>query len=75
VAHELVDVAPGLWIRRLEHPDRAPDVGWQPVVTSTCVESHGEVAALDPLAPTDDAWDVWARPGRAPAHARGRPRA
>ena len=30
-------------------------------MTSTCVESGGEVVLLDPLAPPDDATDVWAR--------------
>ena len=30
-------------------------------MTSTCVESGGEVAVLDPLAPPDDATEVWAR--------------
>jgi hypothetical protein len=58
---ELRDVAPGLWIWRLEHPDWAPTLGWPPVVTSTCVESGGEVAVLDPLAPPEDAAEVWAR--------------
>ena len=61
MAHEVVDVAPGLWLWRVEHPDWAPGVGWDPVVTSTCVESRGEVAVLDPLAPPEDASDVWAR--------------
>jgi glyoxylase-like metal-dependent hydrolase (beta-lactamase superfamily II) len=54
-------VAPGLWIWRLEHPDWKPGAGWQGPVTSTCVESGGEVALLDPLAPPDDAKEVWAR--------------
>ena len=58
---ELRDIAPGLWIWRLDHPDWAPHVGWSPPVTSTCVESGGEVAVLDPLAPADDADEVWAR--------------
>ena len=58
---ELHDVVPGLWIWRLEHPEWAPHVGWPPTVTSTCVESGGEVAVLDPLAPPDDAEEVWAR--------------
>ena len=58
---EIRDVAPGLWLWRLEHPDWAPDVEWKPLVTSTCVESGGEVALLDPLAPPDDADDVWGR--------------
>ena len=30
-------------------------------MTSTCVESRGQVAVLDPLAPPDSATDVWAR--------------
>src|SRR5881227_560224 len=58
---ELRDVAPGLWIWRLEHPDWSPGNNWQPLVTSTCVESGGEVAVLDPLAPSDDAEEIWAR--------------
>jgi glyoxylase-like metal-dependent hydrolase (beta-lactamase superfamily II) len=36
-------------------------VGWEPLVTSTCVESGGEVALLDPLAPPEDATKIWAR--------------
>lgn len=55
------DVAPGLWIWRLEHPDWAPGLGWTPAVTSTCVESGGEVAVLDALAPPEDAQDIWER--------------
>jgi hypothetical protein len=61
VAAELRDVAPGLWLWRVEHPDWKPGLAWQPLVTSTCVASGGEVALLDPLAPPDDAAEVWAR--------------
>jgi glyoxylase-like metal-dependent hydrolase (beta-lactamase superfamily II) len=61
MAHELIDVAPGLWIWRIQHPDWAPDVDWEPFVTSTCVETGGEVALLDPLAPPEDATELWAR--------------
>ena len=61
MAHEFRDVAPGLWLWRTEHPDWAPGVHWDPVVTSTCVESGGEVALLDPLAPSDAATEFWAR--------------
>jgi hypothetical protein len=32
-----------------------------PAVASTCVESGGEVALLDPLAPPEDAREVWSR--------------
>lgn len=58
---ELRDVAPGLWIWRLEHPDWKQDLDWPPTVTSTCVESGGEVALLDPLTPPDDGGEIWAR--------------
>jgi glyoxylase-like metal-dependent hydrolase (beta-lactamase superfamily II) len=61
VACEVRDVAPGLWLWRIEHPDWEPGLEWKPVVTSTCVESGGEVALLDPLAPPEDAAEVWAR--------------
>ncbi len=58
---EPLDVAPGLWVWRLEHPDWTPAAVWTPAVTSTCVESGGEVALLDPLAPPDEATEIWAR--------------
>ena len=58
---EVRDLAPGLWIWRLEHPRWRPGVSWEPVVTSTCVESGGETLVLDPLAPPDDAALVWER--------------
>jgi glyoxylase-like metal-dependent hydrolase (beta-lactamase superfamily II) len=61
VTGELKDVAPGLWIWRVEHPDWRPGVGWEQPVTSTCVESGGEVALIDALAPPAEAKDVWAR--------------
>jgi hypothetical protein len=58
---ELRDVASGLWLWRLEHPDWTPEAGWERPVASTCVESGGEVALLDPLAPPADAVEVWER--------------
>jgi hypothetical protein len=61
MAAELRDVAPGLWIWRREYPDWRPGVGWEEVVTSTVVESGGEVALLDPLAPSEDATEIWER--------------
>jgi hypothetical protein len=61
VPQELRDVAPGLWIWRLEHPEWRAGLDWPPAVTSTCVESGGEVALLDALAPPEDAAEVWAR--------------
>ena len=61
MAFEIRDVAPGLWIWRLEHPDWRPGLEWERVVTSTCVESEGEVGVLDPLAPPEDDAEVWSR--------------
>ena len=58
---EIRDVAPGLWIWRSRHPDWSPDVDWDPAVTSTCVESGGEVTVLDALLPGTGAGDVLAR--------------
>ena len=48
---EMRDVADGVWIWRLEHPDWAPHVAWPPHV----------VVLFDPLAPPDDDDAVWAR--------------
>jgi hypothetical protein len=58
---EIRDIVPGLWIWRQDHPDWHPEAGWDPPVTSTCVESGAEVALLDPLAPRDDADELWSR--------------
>ncbi len=61
MALEILDVASGLWLWRLEHPDWEPGLGWDPPVTSTCVESGGEIALLDPLAPPGEASEFWSR--------------
>jgi hypothetical protein len=55
----VVDVADGLWVWRLSHPAWRPGLEWPETVTSTCVESGGEVAVLDALAPPDgsEAWE------------------
>ncbi len=58
---DITDVAPGLWIWRLRHPQWKPGDDWEPVVTCTCVESRGETLLLDPLAPLADAVNVWTR--------------
>jgi glyoxylase-like metal-dependent hydrolase (beta-lactamase superfamily II) len=58
---ELRDIAPGLWLWRLAYPDWREEVGWEEVVSSTCVESGGEVLLIDPLAPPEEATDVWER--------------
>jgi hypothetical protein len=59
MADEVLDVAPGLWIWRMTHPDWRPGLDWPETVTSTCVESGGEVAVLDALAPAEgsEAWE------------------
>src|SRR5260370_6403866 len=58
---ELQDVAPALWIWSFEHPHVKPGQGWDPIVTSTCVESRGETLVLDPLAPPPAETEVWER--------------
>ena len=55
------DVGQGLWVWRLPYPDWKEGLGWERVVASTCVESGGEVVLLDPLAPPEDATEVWER--------------
>jgi hypothetical protein len=60
VSAEIHDVAPGLWFWRLQHPDWKPGLGWEGPVTSTVVESGGEVLLLDALAPPDGG-EVWSR--------------
>ena len=59
--YELRDIAPGLWLWRVEHPDWEPGLEWEPQVTSVCVESRGEVGVLDALAPPADATALWSR--------------
>jgi hypothetical protein len=61
VASEIRDVTEGLWVWELEYPDWRPGLEWGPSVASTCVESGGEIAVIDPLAPQEDTDEVWAR--------------
>src|SRR5512133_4278732 len=58
---ELRDVAHGLWTWRVEHPAWRPDLDWEQMVTSAVVESAGEVALVDALAPPEDAREIWER--------------
>jgi hypothetical protein len=58
---ELRDVASGLWAWRVEHPAWHEGYDWEPLVTSTVVESGGEVALIDPLAPPEDEAEIWER--------------
>ena len=61
LTYDLRDVARDLWVWRVEHPDWKPELDWPRDVNSTYVASGGEVAVLDPLAPPDDAREIWAR--------------
>jgi hypothetical protein len=61
VALELRDIAPGLWIWRSDYPDWRPGNGWENPVTSTCVESAGEIGVLDGAVFPEDADELWAR--------------
>ena len=54
----MIDVAPGLWIWRVDHPEWREGLGWEPPVTSTLVESGGEVAVLDVIAPPGGCWSL-----------------
>jgi hypothetical protein len=58
---EVIDLAPGLWIWRLEHPEWNEHCDWQEVVTSTCVDADDERWLLDPLLPPADTPEVWDR--------------
>ena len=62
----ILDLAPGLWIWRARHPYWATGDDWQPVVTSTFVESKGERLVLDPIAPTLDNIGLWERLEKTP---------
>lgn len=57
----VIDVAPGLWIWRMPRPGWAPQGGGDNLVTSTCVESRGERAVIDALAPPEEGREVWDR--------------
>jgi hypothetical protein len=61
VSDAIRDVATGLWIWQVDYPDWRPGLDWGPSVNATCVQSAGEIAVLDPIAPADEASEVWAR--------------
>jgi hypothetical protein len=58
---EIRDVTTGLWIWRLKNPFWEPGIDWEPLTTSTCVESGGEILVLDPQIPPAGAVEVWQR--------------
>ena len=57
----IVDVVQTLWLWQVDYDDWRPGLGWGPTVNATCVESGGEVAVLDPIAPPEEESEVWAR--------------
>jgi hypothetical protein len=61
VTVELRDVAPGLWLWRVPHPDWDGNESWQPEVACFAVESGGARLLLDPLAPPPSAREAWDR--------------
>lgn len=58
---EVVDLAPGLWIWRQQHPSWNAGHDWPEVVTSVCVDAGGERWVLDPLLPPSTTRTVWDR--------------
>jgi hypothetical protein len=64
--HEVRDVGDGLWLWRMHYPGWRPEVGWEPQVASTVAASGGEIVLLDPLAPPEDATEIWERLDAAP---------
>jgi hypothetical protein len=60
-APELIDVVPGLWLWQVQYDEWPRDQGWDGKVVSTCVESGGEIALIDPLAPSNDSSMLWDR--------------
>jgi hypothetical protein len=58
---ELIDVVPGLWIWQVDYREWPRGQGWDGKVVSTCVESGGEIALLDPLAPENESSALWER--------------
>ncbi|MGZ4462739.1 MAG: hypothetical protein ACXVZP_07855, partial [Gaiellaceae bacterium] len=58
---EVREVTKGLWLWRIEHPAWRPGHDWEPLVSSTVVESGGETLLLDPLAPPAEAIEIWDR--------------
>ena len=58
---EVRDLGHGLWIWRTRHYGWTADADWQPVVTSTFVESGSERLVIDPVVPTPEPMEAWRR--------------
>src|SRR2546428_5256546 len=63
---EIRDVASGLWIWRAQHPQWKPGEDWQPLVSSTYVESGGERLVIYAFSPRIVADELWKRLDNAP---------
>lgn len=57
----IIDLAPGLWVWRLDHPAWHPRADWQQAVTCTCVDAGSERWLIDPLLPPAGATAFWER--------------
>ena len=55
------DVTDGLWVWRFANPFWEPGVEWDPLTTSTCVESGSEILVLDPQIPVAGGIEIWER--------------
>ena len=58
---EVRDLGKGLWIWRTHHYGWTPDADWQPVVTSTFVQSDKERLVIDPIVPAPEPVEAWHR--------------
>src|ERR1043166_313321 len=58
---EVRDVAPGLWLWRVAHPDWSEGSDWGAEVASFAVESRGVRRRPDPLAPPPREREAWER--------------
>src|SRR5256885_9325627 len=76
---EIRDIENGLWIWRVEHHHWKPGDDWQPIVTSTYVESGGQKLGIDPPVPKASPQEMWKQlnsrpptttPVQLPDHAR-----
>src|SRR5688572_2010150 len=61
---EFTQIAAGLWSWTQDHPEWEPGGGWEPAVTSWCLEAPDTTVLIDPLVPADGdpgAAELWQR--------------
>jgi len=66
---EIRDVAPGLWLWQLDHPDWREGLGWNRRVASFAYAVDGGTVLVDALAPPGEADELWSRLEREPPRA------